>query len=68
MANKNERVDTQIKAQIENVMISENINQEKSIEYLIDYYSDKDCTTLFNTELIINILKSLLNKDVDKKI
>lgn len=68
MANKNERVDTQIKTQIENVMISENINQEKSIEYLMDYYSDKDCTTLFNTELIINILKSLLNKDVDKKI
>lgn len=68
MANKNERVDTQIKVQIENVMISENINQEKSIEYLIDYYSDKDCTTLFNTELIINILKSLLNKYVDKKI
>ena len=68
MANKNERIDTQIKTQIENVMISENINQEKSIEYLMDYYSDKDCTTLFNTELIINILKSLLNKDVDKKI
>lgn len=68
MANKNERIDTQIKTQIENVMISENINQEKSIEYLMDYYSDKDCTTLFNTELIINILKSLLNKGVDKKI
>jgi len=68
MANKNERIDTQIKTQIENVMMSENINQEKSIEYLMDYYSDKDCTTLFNTELIINILKSLLNKDVDKKI
>lgn len=68
MANKNERVDTQIKTQIENVMISENINQEKSIEYLMDYYSDKDCTTLFNTELIINILKSLLNKGSDEKI
>ena len=68
MANKNERIDTQIKTQIENVMMSENINQEKSIEYLMDYYSDKDCTTLFNTELIINILKSLLNKGVDKKI
>ena len=68
MANKNERVDTQIKTQIENVMISENINQEKSIEYLMDYYSDKDCTTLFNTELIINILKSLLNKCSDEKI
>lgn len=68
MANKNEKIDTQIKTQIENVMISENINQEKSIEYLMDYYSDKDCTTLFNTELIINILKSLLNRDIDKKI
>ena len=68
MANKNEKIDTQIKTQIENVMISENINQEKSIEYLMDYYSDKDCTTLFNTELIINILKSLLNKGSDKKI
>tara|TARA_Y100000385_G_C13023804_1_gene607451 strand:- start:376 stop:582 length:207 start_codon:yes stop_codon:yes gene_type:complete len=68
MANKNERIDTQIKTQIENVMISENINQEKSIEYLMDYYSDKDCTTLFNTELIINILKSLLNKGSDEKI
>lgn len=68
MANKNEKIDTQIKTQIENVMISENINQEKSIEYLMDYYSDKDCTTLFNTELIINILKSLLNKGSDEKI
>ena len=68
MAIKNEKIDTQIKTQIENVMISENINQEKSIEYLMDYYSDKDCTTLFNTELIINILKSLLNKGSDKKI
>tara|TARA_Y100000389_G_scaffold53168_1_gene49025 strand:- start:863 stop:1069 length:207 start_codon:yes stop_codon:yes gene_type:complete len=68
MTNKNERIDIQIKTQIENVMISENINQEKSIEYLMDYYSDKDCTTLFNTELIINILKSLLNKGSDEKI
>jgi hypothetical protein len=68
MANKNKRIDTEIKTRIENVMISENINEKKSIEYLMDYYSDKDCTTLFNKELIINILKSLLNKDVDKKI
>tara|TARA_B100001175_G_scaffold317360_1_gene333959 strand:+ start:373 stop:576 length:204 start_codon:yes stop_codon:yes gene_type:complete len=64
---KNEKIDTQIKIQIENVMMSENINEEKSIEYLMDYYTSDGCT-VFNTELIINILKSLLNKDIDKKI
>ena len=66
MSKRNEIIDTQIKTQIENVMISENINEEKSIEYLMDYYTSDGCT-VFNIDYIINILKSFKNKDNNKK-
>jgi|TARA_R110002167_G_scaffold179754_1_gene379515 hypothetical protein len=68
MSNKNEKINTQINFQIEDVMLSENINEKKSIEYLMDYYSDDECTIIFNKEYVINILKSLYNKDNDKNI
>ena len=68
MSNKNEKINTQINFQIEDVMLSENINEKKSIEYLMDYYSDDECTIIFNKEYVINILKYLYNKDNDKNI
>lgn len=54
-------IENKIRFQIENVMLSENIDEKKSIQYLMDYYSNNGCTA-FNVDSIINVLKDFYKK------
>ena len=54
-------IENKIKYQIEDIMISENIDEKESIKFLLDYYSNDD-TTVFNKERVIKILNTLMSK------
>lgn len=54
-------IEKKIKYQIEDIMISENIDEKESIKFLLDYYSNDD-STVFNKERVIKILNTLMLK------
>lgn len=54
-------IENKIKYQIEDIMISENIDEKESIKFLLDYYSNDD-STVFNKERVIKILNTLMSK------